>query len=156
MAFCLVLSGCQKLGKNNNVSVNPNISGNVKIESNGQKYECKITHTSALVDTITFVSPKNIEGLTFNLKDGQYELSFKNLSGSFGSNPFGDCNFVGIVIEVLNSISNPDNLKFVNEAEGDMVYEGSVNDVGFKIITDKEGNINLIEIPSKSIVLNMI
>jgi hypothetical protein len=144
----LPLSGCG----NDYVDLITNFEGIVRVEANDKKYEFKIFHTPEGVSTVTFVEPKEINGLTFYWENGKYTVSMNNLSGEFTSEPLTDDSFVVRIIKVLNSLNDKESLKRSEGEEGEEIIKGKCDNMDYEVAVNKKGEIVRMTIPESDIV----
>jgi len=133
-----LLVGCNNSEINEFNKVNSNIESEVKIKSKDNEYKCKVYHTPEGLNTITFISPKNLEGFTISRNCGKYEVIQKELQGEYLKDPLPEDSELRKLMDILDNMSREEpgyNLK--SEEEGERTYSGEESE----IVVDKRGNI---------------
>ena len=153
--FCgflaLFLGGCAKNLLNDSVDLVANFESDVRLKENNKEYEFKILHTPEGINTITFKKPENIKGLTLSWENGKYKISMKELSGEFIAEPLTENSSIGLVVKILNSLNDRENLKYVSSQEGENLFKGKCENIDYEIKVNNQGKIMCIMIPERNI-----
>lgn len=133
-----LLVGCNNGEINEFNKVNSNIESGVKIKSKDSEYQCKVCHTSEGLNTITFISTKNLEGFTISRNCGKYEVIQKELQGEYLKDPLPEDSELRKLMDVLDNLNREEpGYNLTKEEEGERTYSGEEGE----IVVDKKGNI---------------
>ena len=106
-----------------------------------------------LINRIKILEPKSLSGLTFSWESNNYEVSLNDLSCSFNKDFLPNTSFLSLLVEAINSINQRESLNFESNKGGEIVFNGGCNS---RIVTDKDGKIQKIEIPDKKITVDFL
>ncbi len=146
-----VFSGCKKNLSNDTPGINNEINSSAVIEYNGEKYEAKIVRLPEGTANITFTSPENLADMVFSWDGDKFEISRKNLVGTFTENPFARDSIFGILKVIFETANDVNNLKKSDSKEGETVYEGTADGKKFLLTVDNSGKILVIEAPDENL-----
>ena len=146
-----VFSGCNKAMNDEKAGINTEINSDATIDYGGKKYEAKITNAPEGVTTITLTAPENLAGVTFSRNGDKYEVTRKNLVGSFTNEPFANGRFPSNFVKILMSVGDTNNVKVKESKEGETVYEGKIDGEDFSLTTDTSGRILMVEMPAQEL-----
>ncbi|MBR2579518.1 MAG: hypothetical protein IKE41_05235 [Clostridia bacterium] len=146
-----VFSGCKKILNNDTPSINTEINSSAVIEYNGEKYEAKIVRLPEGTANITFTSPENLSDVVFSWDGDKFEISRKNLVGTFTENPFAKNSIFGVLKGIFETANDMNNLKKSDVEEGETVYEGMAESKKFLLTVDNSGKILVIEVPDENL-----
>ncbi len=151
----LIFSGCQKT-MSNELSIEKNLENEVVITENDKRYDAHVTYMPEGVASISFKSPESLVGMTFEYKNGKYIVSNKELSGEYNLNPLEKNSAFSKIMGIFNSLSNDENLKFDSKDDEKFVFKVNFEDSEYKITTNKEGKVLLIENPSENFKVEFV
>lgn len=118
-----------------------------KIDSDGKLYECIIRHTSEQMNTLEITKPKDLEGLMFIWEGGKCTVVWKNLTCEINKEFLPQNAFAETIINILNLISDKNNLNFESEEFEKSIFSGKASCGNFKVAIDKTGEIKTISVP---------
>ncbi len=146
-----VFSGCKKILNNETPALNTEINGNAVIDYNGEKYEAKIVRLPEGTANITFTSPENLADVVFSWNGEKFEITRKNLVGTFTQNPFAKNSIFSVLKGIFETAGDTKNLKISESKEGETVYEGNYEGKKFLLTADNSGKILMIEVPDENL-----
>lgn len=146
-----VFSGCGKVLNSENPNINTDINSNAVIDHNGEKYGAKIVRLPEGTASITFTSPESLVDLVFSWNGDKFEVSRKNLSGTFTKDPFTKNSIFSVLKKIFDIVSDVKNLKISESKEGETVYEGMAEGKNFILTVDNAGKILMIEVPGENL-----
>lgn len=153
--FFLIFSGCgQEMKKE--VNLEKNLDNEIVITKNDSRYEAHITGMPEGIASISFKSPENLENVTFEYKDGRYVVSNKELSGEYNLNPLEKDSIFSEIMDFLNAFGNGDNLKVDSRVGENTILKVNFEDKEYKVTTNKEGKITLIENPAENLKVEFV
>ena len=146
-----IFSGCGKVLNNESPSVNMEINSDAIIDYNEEKYKAKVVWSPMGTANITFIEPENLADVVFSWNGDKYEVSRKNLSGTFTKDPFASNSIFSVLKGIYNIVGDVKNLKISESKEGETVYEGTLEDKTFLLTVDSSGKILMIEVPDENL-----
>ena len=146
-----VFSGCKKILNNETPSINTEINSSATIDYKGEKYETKIARLPEGTANITFTSPENLADVVFSWDGDKFEISKKNLVGTFTKSPFTKNSIFSVLKGVFEAANDVKNLKISESKEGETVYEGNFEGKKFLLTADNSGKILMIEVPEENL-----
>lgn len=147
MAMLIFTPGCmvRKSGEN---SVSSAFDGEIKVKVGQNEYECELIHTPEQVSHIEITKPDKLNGLSFAWEGDKNKILWKDLECEFNKDVLPQMAFVKIIVNVLNSVADKENLKSDSENGEESVLSGKCKDGDFKITVNKKGTIKHISVPS--------
>lgn len=146
----MILSACQS-----QTSSAPHIitdfESNVSITQDDKTYEGKILHTPEGINSLTFIAPESISGLTMGFDGKKYTLGLGELSGEYTSNPILSSAGAGNIIAAIDSLSGAQELKSLSKSDNSETFAGVFSETKYEITIDGKGNIKNIKIPKHKI-----
>lgn len=127
------------------LNIEKKLESDAIITEKDKKYEAHIVHIPEGITSISFKSPENLVGTTFEHKDGKYIVSNRELSGEYNINPLEKNSAFCKIMGVLNTLSNIDNLKIDSKDDEKMIFKVNFENSEYKVLTSKEGKILSIE-----------
>lgn len=146
-----VFSGCKKILSSETPALNTEINGNAVIDYNGEKYEAKIVRLPEGTANITFTSPENLADVVFSWNGEKFEMTRKNLVGTFTKSPFAKNSVFSVLKRIFETVGDTNNLKVSESKEGETVYEGSFEGKKFLLTADSSGKILMVEVPDENL-----
>lgn len=144
-------SGCKKILNNETPTINMEINSSATIDYKGEKHEAKIVRTPEGTANITFTSPENLAGIVFSWNGDKFEISRKNLVGTFTKSPFEKNSIFSVLKGAFEAASDIKNLKNSETKEGETIYEGDLAGKKFLMTVDNSGKILMIEMPDENL-----
>lgn len=145
----LFLVGCVSKPKVPDISTA--IDSKAVVKSGSESYNCIINYVSPTTASIQFNSPETIKGMTVRRADGKYSLSLGSLICRTDTPIIEGDSVPMTVIELLDSISGGQNMKFKAVNDGIFEFEKKNGSNDLSVFTDSDGNITEIKTPKISI-----
>ena len=153
-SMCIfIFSGCRKVLNKEAQSINAEINSNAVIDYNGERYKAKIVRSPEGTENITFTEPENLADVVFSWNGDKFEISRKNLVGTFTENPFAKNSIFSVLKGIFEVIGETKNLKVLESKEGETVYEGMLEEKKFLLTADNSGKILVIELPEENLLI---
>lgn len=146
-----VFSGCGKVLNREAANVNTEINSSAVIDYNGEKYEAKVVRLPEGAANITFTSPESLADVVFSWNGDKFEVTRKNLVGTFTENPFAKNSVFSVLKGILEAANDMSNLKKSDSKEGETVYEGTADGKKFLLTADNSGKILMVEVPDENL-----
>lgn len=148
------LSSCKSKGVLPCNEINSRFKGNINIKANDNLYSCEIVKSSPSTIYIKFTSPKELENITYEIKNDCSIVSYNNLKYEKNNNIFYDNSFITSLVDILNFISLNDNeLNFIKTKDKSSEYNGVVNNKSFKVFVNCDtGFIDKIEVEQDNFI----
>ncbi len=132
-----------------------NINTDAVVEYGSQKYKCNITRLTDGVISVTINSPQNLSGLTFRCVDGKYSVSYDELLCKTDSVFLPETSFPTVIIQILSSVSNRDNLLYQSVNDDKFIFSGNTPLGSFNIETNSDGKITSITQKNTNLKISM-
>ncbi len=152
----LCFTGCEKKLINSVPIVNTSIDSKVKIEKDGESFNCNLVHTPEGISTVRFISPKNLEGLTFLWENGNYKVEMKELSGEYNLTPWLENSDISYVIKVLDTLNDSETLKSISKDESGQIFKGTAENFEYEVKLDSKNNIMSICVPKIGLKVSFV
>lgn len=146
----LFVTGCTNKSSDVNC-INNSFDGIVKIKAQDKEYECNLQHTPEQVNRLEITKPENIAGLTFVWEGENYKVLWKDLSCELNKEFLPQGAFAEMIINILNSLSDTDNLSLESQDGGICVFAGKGNFGKFKLSVNNDGAITNIRVPDENL-----
>lgn len=146
-----VFSGCKKILSRETPTLNTEINSGVVIDYNGEKYEAKVVRLPEGTANITFTSPESLQDVVFSWNGEKFEITRKNLVGTFTQNPFAKNSVFSVLKGIFEIAGDTNNLKVLESKEGETIYEGNIEGKKFFLTADNSGKILVIEVPGENL-----
>ena len=134
--------------------INLQFKGDVTIKTNDNIYSCNIVRSNQSTVYIKFITPDEIKGISYEMKNGYSIISYDNLKYEKNKNILYENSFISSLIEILDFISlNESELNYITTEGLLSKYSAVVNNKNFNIyINNDTGFINKIELNQDNFV----
>lgn len=146
-----VFSGCKKILDSETPNISTEINSNAVIDYNGEKYKAKVVRLPEGTANITFTSPESLADIVFSWNGDSFEVSRKNLVGTFTENPFTENSIFSVLKKIFEISKDMNNLKKLESKEVETVYEGVLEGKKFILTVDSSGKILMVEVPDENL-----
>ncbi len=139
--FIMLLTSCQNTAKPPE-GINTSFTANCQITKEDFLIKCSVTSTPENIIRLYVFEPLELKGLTFQIIDNKYKMSYEGLSSENQDTFLPKISFANIIFNTLKEISNLENLTLLESSETQSTFSGTCDSGYFTVKVNSE---NLME-----------
>lgn len=148
LIFIIILCGCEN--RNKNADIATDFSADFTAEYRGYEVKGSLSANRQGVTNIRIDYPETINGINFNYKNSELEMSRESLICSADEAYLPQRSFPSLIRELCKGIGNG-RAQFVSENNNECTYQLKIDLGNFTVTTDADGKIKDAQIEEEEL-----